>query len=532
MGSREASAVQQYIDRSVGVAVLNDEGRYVFANGAYAQRLGYDDPAILLDTEWQETLPRKTHGVFREGLSSMERTGRWFGRIARPDGVGREVSRLSLVKTTNGETIVVLKRGQEPLSHEERLAALSEASRDLFAADDESVIAQTTVNVAECVLDQSFVSVWLRDGDSGPLHGVAGTDGARVIDGAESLDLRPIHPNTFEMNVFENDERVLVDNFEETPDRSHPDLPISTTLFVPLGTHGLLATGIPHAGQLADSTVELLTILGRNAGAALEQAAQRRALRERNERLDEFTSIVSHDLRSPLSVVVACSEHVTETGELEYLDDIRDAAMRMERLIDELLTLSKQGADIGEKTEVSLHRVARAAWSTIDSGEATLEVTTDRTVLADRERLRTALENLFRNAIEHGTPERDSETGDVTERSSQSHQQSAAEAIANGGSNAQANDIDRRGDDGSLTITVGANDDAFFVADDGPGIPPEHRSEVFERGFTTNRDGTGFGLAIVRRIAVAHGWKLRLEESDAGGAKFSFGGAFEDEGPK
>ena len=75
-----------------------------------------------------------------------------------------------------------------------------------------------------------------------------------------------------------------------------------------------------------------------------------------------------------------------------------------------------------------------------------------------------------------------------------------------------------------MTVTVGPLDDGFFVADDGPGIPADERDQVFEYGYTTDRDGTGYGLPIVERIADAHGWSVRATESDAGGAQFEITG--------
>jgi len=47
-----------------------------------------------------------------------------------------------------------------------------------------------------------------------------------------------------------------------------------------------------------------------------------------------------------------------------------------------------------------------------------------------------------------------------------------------------------------------------FVADDGPGIDPAHREEVFDPGFTTREDGTGYGLDIVREVVESHGWTI------------------------
>ena len=62
--------------------------------------------------------------------------------------------------------------------------------------------------------------------------------------------------------------------------------------------------------------------------------------------------------------------------------------------------------------------------------------------------------------------------------------------------------------------------DGFAVADDGRGIPPAERDDVFRRGYSTTDDGTGYGLAIVETFVAAHGWSVDVTESDAGGARF------------
>jgi signal transduction histidine kinase len=75
-----------------------------------------------------------------------------------------------------------------------------------------------------------------------------------------------------------------------------------------------------------------------------------------------------------------------------------------------------------------------------------------------------------------------------------------------------------------VTIQVGRQHDGFFVEDDGPGIPEPDRADVFDAGYTTNRDGTGFGLNIVREIAQAHGWQVSVTDGIEGGARFEFTG--------
>jgi K+-sensing histidine kinase KdpD len=73
-------------------------------------------------------------------------------------------------------------------------------------------------------------------------------------------------------------------------------------------------------------------------------------------------------------------------------------------------------------------------------------------------------------------------------------------------------------------VVVVDESDREFMADDGPGIPPDEREAVFESGYSTEPDGTGFGLAIVERVADAHGWGVTITDSEAGGARFEFTG--------
>ena len=216
--------------------------------------------------------------------------------------------------------------------------------------------------------------------------------------------------------------------------------------------------------------------------------AYERQLEEQNERLKQYGHSVAHDLRNPLTLLKGELDDLEATAESGDVDpeavvrhcrDAGDVVDRMELLIEDLLTMAEQGQRVLEFERVGLDAVAEAAWEQIRSPEADLRIE-DTAVDADHDRLRELLSNLFRNAVEHGG-------ADVTVRV------------------------------GPLDFVPG-----FFVEDDGPGVPPEERERVLDRGFTTDDEGTGFGLAIVEQIAEAHGWDVEVTESEAGGARFEF----------
>ena len=232
------------------------------------------------------------------------------------------------------------------------------------------------------------------------------------------------------------------------------------------------------------------------------------ALREKNERLNEFASIVSHDLRNPLNVASGRLELYRASGEESHLEHVERAHDRMEALVDDLLMLARAGDELTETTAVHLTGVAESAWQNVVTTAATLEVGDDCVFLADETRLQGLFENLIRNAIEHGADEAD-------RGSAYEHDDTALEGAETTPSK-----------DTNVTIRVGAlaDRDGFFVEDDGEGIPPDERESVFESGYTTAADGTGFGLSIVEEIAAAHGWSVAVLAGRDGGARFEFTG--------
>ncbi|NHX37426.1 MULTISPECIES: histidine kinase N-terminal 7TM domain-containing protein [Haloferacaceae] len=252
-------------------------------------------------------------------------------------------------------------------------------------------------------------------------------------------------------------------------------------LSAPVGEYGVVQAFSVAPEAFDDRDQQIIDLLLSHVETALERVAVEDELRAERDRLDEFASVVSHDLRNPLNVAdgrvrLAAEE---QDGENEHLEAAIRALTKMTELIDDMLTLAREGRTIGETESVRLERLVTEAWDSVDTHDASLSVDDSLPTLeADRSRLRELFENLFRNAIEHGGRD--------------------------------------------VTVTVGALESGFYVADDGPGIPEDEWSTVFESGYSTAAGGTGFGLAIVERIADAHGWDVSIRESTSGGARFEF----------
>ena len=229
----------------------------------------------------------------------------------------------------------------------------------------------------------------------------------------------------------------------------------------------------PRAEGFSEWEVTLVELMSRWVSYELQR-------RRTSECLDRFASIVSHDLRNPLNVAEGSIELVEETGDLDRLSNARRALDRMNALIDDLLVLARSGVAVDDPSPLDLEATAERSWANVPTAAASLCVETDRTVRAEGTRLEQLFENLLRNAVEHGGRD--------------------------------------------VTVTVGDLTDGFYVADDGDGIPADDREAVFEGGFSTAPDGTGYGLAIVRRVADAHGWNVRATDGSAGGVRFEFTG--------
>jgi len=225
-----------------------------------------------------------------------------------------------------------------------------------------------------------------------------------------------------------------------------------------------------------------------------EQKERERELERRNQQLDQFAAVLSHDLRNPLNVASGRLALARERNDPEEFDRVEAAHDRMSSLIDEVLAFARDEKTT-DRVELQLSALAKAAWGHVDTGGATLRIAGDREITGDRDQLLQLFENVFRNSVEHGSTGSRPGTDD---------------SVEHGGA--------------GVTIRVDATPDGFTISDDGPGVPPEEREEVFTHGVTSSESGTGLGLAIVQHVVESHGWDVEMTESRSGGAKLVISG--------
>lgn len=212
-----------------------------------------------------------------------------------------------------------------------------------------------------------------------------------------------------------------------------------------------------------------------------EQKSGEQELRRQKERLEEFASIISHDIRNPLTTAAGYLELAREDGDPEQFDRMGDAVERIERITEDVLYLAREGQSIGVTAPVDVLSVAADAWQQVGFDTPQTEFVAAEgdslVVEADNDRLQQLLENLLQNAIDHS------------------------------------------GQDVTVRVGVLEDETGFYVEDTGRGIPADERDAIFEMGYSAT-DGTGFGLAIVEEIANTHDWKIAVVDGEAGGARF------------
>jgi PAS domain S-box-containing protein len=499
--------------------VLDADGNVVYVNEPKVT--GYDrteiesmDATELFDPTDRERVVEGIRQTLETGSDEREL------RLRTEAGGRRTYEFCSWALTdADGEPSHVVGIGRDVSDRKDRERALNElhrTTRELMRADSKSEIAELTVEALADILTLTQAGVHYHSKREAALVPAAWTSDVEDVIG-EPPDLGPA---SLAWEAFESDEVKHYEDLGDADDLHNESTVLGSELIVPLGDHGVVLVSAVEPDAFDESDRRLAQLLCENVTAAIERVTHERVLRQRetelereNERLDEFASLVSHDLRNPLNVASGRLELAAETCESQHIDEASRALERMETLVDDVLKLAREGKAVDETEPVSLSTVVERCWANVETDGAALDRVDDATIAADRSRLAQVFENLFRNSVEHGSTSSRPQAADGVER----------------GSTDDRTESDTPDED-FLDVTVGSLTDAdggvrgFYVEDDGVGIAPGKRERVFEAGYSTDDDGTGFGLRIVEDIVRAHGWSIECTASEAGGVRFEITG--------
>ena len=198
----------------------------------------------------------------------------------------------------------------------------------------------------------------------------------------------------------------------------------------------------------------------------------------RTEQLETVIDVLMHDLRNPLNIIDGYVELLADELDHDHIETIQQAVIRVTEITEATLAFSESGM-LSEIEPLPIAELARTAWQSVATGEATLALGDSQRIIGDRRLLLQLFENLYRNAIEHAGP--------------------------------------------ACTVTVGGCEGGFYVADDGPGIPEPVREKAVKADYSTQGTG-GLGLAIVQSVVRAHGGQLTITDATGGGARFELTG--------
>jgi signal transduction histidine kinase len=219
--------------------------------------------------------------------------------------------------------------------------------------------------------------------------------------------------------------------------------------------------------------------------------------------LGRFTTSVAHELRNPLTGIAAGVEYLKKgfadgARELEHVEFIQAEIARLDRIIGDLFTvthpkqLAPRHADLAEVVERSLtvlqslllDKQLAVAWALPDGAT---------TACFDPDQMEQVCLNLLKNAAEASPP----------------------------GGVLRVRLWTGPGESESPHPGAGATALCLAIADEGPGIAPDHRERIFEPFFTTKAEGSGLGLPIVHAIVTQHGGTITVEDAPEGGARFA-----------
>ncbi len=485
----EGELFGQMVDAvGVGVGAYDETGHYKYVNQAYADILDTDRDALLGTPIWDindAINPEKFDAYWDSFAAGETRTAEAIHAFENTEVDIRTVT--TRVQTQEGtfnvgtiQDISIQKR------RERQLNQLHTVTDELIEADSIDKIARVISRTAEGTLGFNRTVVRIAT-DDGRLDPILVSDDA--VDDVGTCWSYTLDEEAEAVRAFEQDETIVVEDVETLAD-GHNRGDVASVMYLPIGPYGLISIAQREPAAFDKTDIDLASILASNAETAFRRLENERNLRRKNERLEAFIDVITHDIPNHLTVAKTRVDLARMEEDFSHLDQVIAAHDRIESVISDTHTLFAHGEDVESMSWVRLADIVNGCWRNCRGQESGARLMIDNSgyFKADQNGVKQILENLFWNALDHAGPD--------------------------------------------PTVRVGLTQNGFFVEDDGPGIPDAQQEEVRSPGVTkaSGSDHSGFGLAIVEEIARAHGWELIITDSELTDADGSPGARFEFSG--
>jgi PAS domain S-box-containing protein len=509
-----------------GVFRTTPEGRFLNANGALAQMLGYDSPEDLRDCVSDigtqvHVDPSRREELARRLAEEGSVTG-FEAKARRRDGslIDISISARAVVGADGDmefegiiEDITMRKQAVEDLREQKRvLETIEQVGAHLASELDLQKAAQALTDAATDLTGARFGAFYYRrpgdDPDSFTLYTLSGAR-PEDVDGLKATDARP--PFGFSgVSVLR-----LNDITGSAPGLMGPageSVAVKSYLAVPVISRsgeviGGLVFGHEEPGAFKEHHEALAAGIARWAGIAVDNARlyaesqeAQEQLRRANEAKDEFLGLVSHELRTPITTIYggarllqSRADRLEQARKDEVLSDIEQESERLYRLIEDLLALARLelGASIGLRP-VLLQRVADKMLAGFvkrrPSRRFEVEIPDSLPpVQADATYVEQVLRNLVGNADKYSPID-------------------------------QPIRVEARVEGEKAVVSV---------MDRGPGLDEGEARRIFERFYRSEKTarqagGIGIGLTVCKRLVEAQGGEIWAEPRDGGGLAVSF----------
>ncbi|MCB0063397.1 MAG: PAS domain S-box protein [Caldilineaceae bacterium] len=548
----EASFRSTFENAAVGIAHVGLDGTWLRVNQRLCEIVGYTAEELFKQTFQEITHPadltndlQHMHALLRQEIDRYQMEKRYFHKDGSVVWVNLTVTVQHDEEGQAHHFISIIEDISARKTAEERLTLLAKASAILASSIEYTDNLQQVAQFIVTTFADWCVAELVTQGSN---NGTAPTPVLQPIALAHKEDenfarLATVRPQVVSQlqthrgrgKVLATGESILIAHLTDDDlvkaARSQEHLTIlrevqsASTMILPLRIRGVTVgtftlvrtqasrpydeTDLHFAEELADRIALAIDNLqlyrdARRAEAGLralnetlEQQVTDRTeeLQLRNQELDHFTYVASHDLRAPLRAIdnlatwiAEDAGHLLPDDSLAHLDKLRDRAARMDKLLTDLLAYSRADRYKGEPEWVDTDQLVRNIGELLVAPPFVLRIPQPLpTLFTLAVPLETVLLNLIANAIKH-------------------HHRA----------------------DGTITLTAQQAADMveFAVQDDGPGIAPIYHTRIFEIYKTLQpRDkveGSGIGLSIVKKIVESQGGEIRIESAEGAGATFRF----------